>query len=95
MNPNVEQEVDDIVRQWAYQDTHADIVAKNALEMNKKLAQALAYYYNPTTEEYRQFDEHCEAISAAGGCPPDPVEYWGHLAFNHWQYLTDPNQETS
>lgn len=68
---------------------HATIAARNALEMNDKLARALAYYYSPTDQEMRDFDEHCYEISAAGSCPPDPELYWSELAFNHWKFRHD------
>lgn len=104
MNRNIEQEIvgirsmmrgtqkafDDLANQWHQIGGHATIAAKNALEMNEKLAQALAYYYTPTAEEYRHFDEHCDAISAAGGNPPNEESHWSELAFNHWE-----NQQNS
>jgi len=100
MNPNIEaslvnirgilydvqEALYDITNRLQGQDTDNAIAAKNALVMNKKLARALAYYYTPTAEEYLHFDQHCNAISAAGGCPPDPELYWSELAFNHWKY---------
>ena len=79
------QEVFDDLCQDLVAIKHATIVTKNALEMNKKLARALAYYYTPTAAEYQHFDEYCEAISAAGGCPPNPESFWSELAFNHWE----------
>lgn len=102
MNPNIEaslvtvrgiiQEACDIIdqlHQLRHEDTDNAIAVKDALVMNKKLARALAYHYTPTAKEYLHFDEHCDIISAAGGCPPDPEEYWGHLAFNHWTYQVE------
>ena len=87
MMRDTQEAFDDFVNQWQnYDPNHADIAAKNALEMSDKLCQALAYYYIPTVEEYQQFDEHCEAVSAAGGCPPDPESYWSEVAFNNWEY---------
>jgi len=103
MNPNIEaslvnirgilydvqEALYDITNRLQGQDTDNAIAAKNALVMNKKLARALAYYYTPTAEEYLHFDQHCNAISSAGGCPPDPEYYWGELAFNHWTYQVE------
>lgn len=74
----------------AYMDgDHATIVARNALKMNDKLCQALAYYYTPTVQEYRDFDKHCDEISAAGGCPPNPDSHWSKVAFNNWEFRHD------
>ncbi len=79
------QEVfDDLVSQWK-QSLEPNHATNNALEMNKKLARALAYYYTPTAEEYRYFDEHSDAIFAAGGRPPNEELYWSELAFYNWQ----------
>jgi hypothetical protein len=88
MMRDTQEAFDDLVNQWKRSLTpnHATIAAKNALEMSDKLCQALAYYYTPTVEEYQQFDEHCEAVSAAGGCPPDPESHWSEVAFNRWEY---------
>ncbi len=80
MMRDTQEAVDDFVDRCQHQDSTDDDA------LNKKLARALAYYYTPTDQEYLHFDEHCEAISAAGGCPPDPESYWSELAFNHWQY---------
>ena len=87
MMRDTQEAFDDLVNQWQRSD-HT-IVVDNALEMNDKLCQALAYFYTPTDQEYLHFDEHCDAISAAGGCPPDPELYWSELAFNHWTYRED------
>lgn len=87
MMRDTQEAFDDLVNQWmrSLDTNHTAIVADNALKMNKKLSQALAYYYTPTAEEYLHFDEYYDAISAAGGCPPDPESFWSELAFNHWE----------
>ena len=91
MMRDTQEAFDDVVNQWHknlasdHASDHATIVAKNALEMNDKLCRALAHYYVPTVKEYRQFDEYCEAVSAAGGSPPNEESYWSELAFNRWE----------
>ena len=102
MNPNVEESLtlvssvigdarkafDDLVERLRRSD-HNAIIVKNALEMNTQLARALAHYYTPTRQEYRDFDEHCFQTVAAGSAEPDAELYWGELAFNHWKYQED------
>ena len=89
MMRDTQEAFDDLVNQWqqSLAPDHAAIVVKNALVMNDKLIRALAYYYNPTAQEYQDFEEHCEAVLAAGGSPPNRESYWSELAFNHWEYL--------
>ncbi len=90
MMRDTQEAFDDLVNQWqrSLDPNHATTVA-DILKMNKKLAQALAYYYTPTAEEYRDFDEHSDAIFAAGGCPPNEELYWSEWAFNRWEYQQD------
>lgn len=103
MNPNVEQSLvvissmmrdmreafETLIEQLQGSNDHNAIAARNALEMNAQLARALAYYYTPTRQEYRDFDDHCFQTVAAGSAEPDPDLYWGELAFNHWKYRDD------
>ncbi len=87
MMRDTQEAFDDVVNQWhesLASDNFATIV-KNTLEMNDKLRRALAYYYVPTVEEYRQFDELCEEVLAAGGSPPDEEFHWSELALNRWK----------
>ena len=49
-------------------------------EENRSLRQALAYYYEPTEQEFRDWDEHCAEVSASGGRPPDEEMHWSTIA---------------
>ena len=49
-------------------------------EENRSLRQALAYYYAPTEQEFRDWDDHCAEVSASGGRPPDGEMHWSNIA---------------
>ena len=62
---------------------------QKAVAANGKLCRALAYFYTPTDEERQNFMEHCEQISAAGGCPPNEELHWATTAIRHWERLNE------
>lgn len=58
---------------------------------NEKLRKALAFYYYPTSTEIVVYNEHCHAIFAAGGTPPDESDHWASLALFHWERENERN----
>lgn len=48
-----------------------------------KLREALAYYYLPAPNEIMEWHRHCDAISAAGGNPPDEAGWRVEMALRH------------
>jgi hypothetical protein len=48
------------------------------------LQRALYFCYDPTAQEMIDFDDHCDAVYAAGGNPPDEASYWVNRALDRW-----------
>lgn len=60
-------------------DEPGSVIDQLAAE-NWSLRQALTYYYTPTEQEYRDWDEHCAEMTASGGSPPGEGIHWSNIA---------------